>query len=149
MVAEKEKIGSKKRQFFHYFFKWGMTSISSSVEHYTPFRFFLLCTNLSMSSNKLFVHLLNCMFSYFLYRLFCKENLKLILIIFLATFHSFSKDKWSEQVSRAGEPEPGVFGSLEPEPEPLEKNEEPEPLGKKSQEPEPVKISRLLSPARR
>ena len=53
---------------------------------------------------------------------------------------------------RAGEPEPepGVFGSLEPEP--LEKkNEEPEPepLGKKSQEPEPVKISRLLSPARR
>ena len=31
------------------------------------------------------------------------------------------------------------------------KNEEPEPLGKKSQEPEPepVKISRLLSPARR
>jgi len=47
--------------------------------------------------------------------------------------------------------EPGVFGSLEPEPEPLEKKEEtePEPLGKKSQEPEPVKISRLLSPARR
>ena len=42
--------------------------------------------------------------------------------------------------------EPGVFDSLEPEPEP-----EPEPLGKKSQEPEPelVKISRLLSPARR
>ena len=34
--------------------------------------------------------------------------------------------------------EPGVFGSLEPE-----------PLEKKSQEPEPVKISRLLSPARR
>ena len=33
----------------------------------------------------------------------------------------------------------------------LKKNEEPEPLGKKSQElePEPVKISRLLSPARR
>ena len=30
---------------------------------------------------------------------------------------------------RAGEPEPGVFGSLEPEP--LKKNEEPEPLGKK------------------
>ena len=29
------------------------------------------------------------------------------------------------------------------------KNEEPEPLGKKSQEPERVKISRLLSPARR
>ena len=52
---------------------------------------------------------------------------------------------------RAGEPEPGVFGSLEPEP--LEKNEEqePEPLGKKSQEPEPepVKIGRLLSHARR
>ena len=47
---------------------------------------------------------------------------------------------------RAGEPEPGVFGSLEPEP--LDKkNEEPGPLGKKSQEPEPVKISRLLSPA--
>ena len=33
--------------------------------------------------------------------------------------------------SRAGEPEPGVFGSLEPEP--LEKNQEPEPLGKKSE----------------
>ena len=36
--------------------------------------------------------------------------------------------------SRAGEPEPGVFGSLEPELEPLEKkNQEPEqePLGKK------------------
>jgi len=30
---------------------------------------------------------------------------------------------------RAGEPEPGVFGSLEPEP--LEKNQEPELLGKK------------------
>ena len=30
---------------------------------------------------------------------------------------------------RAGEPEPGVFGSLEPEP--LEKKQEPEPLGKK------------------
>ena len=34
---------------------------------------------------------------------------------------------------RAGEPEPGVFGFLEPEPErePLEKNQEPErkPLG--------------------
>ena len=30
--------------------------------------------------------------------------------------------------------EPGVFGSLEPEPEPLEKNQvpKPEPLGKKS-----------------
>ena len=39
------------------------------------------------------------------------------------------------------------------EPEPLEKKQEsePEPLGKKSQEPEPesIKISRLLSPARR
>ena len=37
-------------------------------------------------------------------------------------------------VVRAGEPEPGVFGSLELEPEPLEKkNQEPEPelLGKK------------------
>ena len=34
---------------------------------------------------------------------------------------------------RAGEPEPGVFGSLEPEPEPHEKkNQEPEQLGKKS-----------------
>ena len=46
-------------------------------------------------------------------------------------------------IFRAGEPdpEPGVFGSLEPEPEPLEKNQEPEP--------EPLKISRLLSPARR
>ena len=33
-------------------------------------------------------------------------------------------------VSRAGEPEPGVFGSLEPEP--LQKKyQEPEPLGKK------------------
>ena len=30
----------------------------------------------------------------------------------------------------AEEPEPGVFGSLEPEP--LEKKQEPEPLGKKS-----------------
>ena len=38
-------------------------------------------------------------------------------------------------LTRAGElePEQGVFGSLElePEPEPLEKNQEPEPLGKK------------------
>ena len=34
-----------------------------------------------------------------------------------------------------GEPEPGVFGSLEPKP--FEKNQEPLPLGKKSQEPEP------------
>jgi len=33
------------------------------------------------------------------------------------------------------EPEPGVFGSFEPEP--LEKNQEPESLGKKSQEPDP------------
>ena len=33
-------------------------------------------------------------------------------------------------VDRAGEPEPDVFGSLEPEP--LEKKQEPEPLGKKS-----------------
>ena len=32
--------------------------------------------------------------------------------------------------SRAGEPEPGCLGSLEPEP--LEKNQEPEPFGKKS-----------------
>ena len=28
-------------------------------------------------------------------------------------------------------PEPGVFGPLEPEPEPLEKKQEPKPLGKK------------------
>ena len=33
---------------------------------------------------------------------------------------------------RAREPEPGVFGSLETKPEPLEKNQEPEPLGKES-----------------
>ena len=33
-------------------------------------------------------------------------------------------------IRRAGEPEPGVYGSLEPEQEPLEKqNKEPEPLG--------------------
>ena len=63
-------------------------------------------------------------------------------------------------MTRAGEPqaEPGVFGSLEPEP--LEKKQEPEPLEKtpgagagaawkKIQEPEPKKISRLLSPARK
>jgi hypothetical protein len=31
----------------------------------------------------------------------------------------------------------------------LKKNKEPEPLEKKSQESEPVKISRLLSPAKR
>ena len=43
---------------------------------------------------------------------------------------------------RAGElePEPGVFGHLEPEPH-EKKYQEPEP--------EPLKISRLLSPARR
>ena len=41
---------------------------------------------------------------------------------------------------RAGEPEPGVFGSLEPEPL-EEKKQEPEPLGKKSQEPEPLKFA--------
>ena len=35
-------------------------------------------------------------------------------------------------MTRAGEPVPGVFGSLETEPEPLEKNLEPEPRGKKS-----------------
>ena len=36
----------------------------------------------------------------------------------------------SKILSRAGEPDPGVFGSLEPEP--LErKKQEPEPLGKK------------------
>ena len=44
-------------------------------------------------------------------------------------------------LTNSQEPEPGVFGSLEPEPEPLEKkpgavaawekNQEPEPLGKK------------------
>ena len=33
-------------------------------------------------------------------------------------------------VARAGEPEPGVLGSWEPEP--LEKKQTPEPLGKKS-----------------
>ena len=33
------------------------------------------------------------------------------------------------RMPRAGEPEPGVFGYLEPEP--LEKKQEPEPLGKK------------------
>jgi len=50
---------------------------------------------------------------------------------------------------RAGEPEPGVFGSLEPEP--LEKKRGAGAAWKKSQKPEPelVKISRLLSPARR
>ena len=53
--------------------------------------------------------------------------------------------------SRAGEPEPGFFGSLEPEPEPLEKKRGAGAgaAWKKSQEPEPVKISRFLSPARR
>jgi len=56
-------------------------------------------------------------------------------------------------LTRAGEPEPGVFGSLEPEP--LEKKRGAGAgagaAWKKSQEPEPepVKISRLLSPARR
>ena len=32
---------------------------------------------------------------------------------------------------KAGEPEPGVFGSLEPEPLEKKKEPEPEPLGKK------------------
>ena len=49
--------------------------------------------------------------------------------------------------NRAGEPEPGVFGTLEPEP--LEKKPGAGAAWKKSQAPEPVKISRLLSPARR
>ena len=48
---------------------------------------------------------------------------------------------------RAGVPEPGVFGSLEPEP--LEKKPGAGAAWKKSQEPEPLKISWLLSPARR
>ena len=49
--------------------------------------------------------------------------------------------------TRAGEPEPGVFGSLEPEP--LDKNQEPEPkpLGKKARSRSRYNISRLLSPA--
>ena len=53
-------------------------------------------------------------------------------------------------LTNSQEPEPGVFGSLEPEPEPLEKkpgagaawekNQEPEPEPlEKSQEPEPPK----------
>ena len=47
-------------------------------------------------------------------------------------------------ISRAGEP--GVFGSLEPEP--LEKKkQEPEPLAKKVRSRSRYKISRLLSPA--
>ena len=35
---------------------------------------------------------------------------------------------WRYIETRAGEPEPDVFGSLETEQEPLEKNQEPEPL---------------------
>ena len=41
--------------------------------------------------------------------------------------------------TRAGEPEPGVFGSLEQEPEPLEKKAGAGAAWKKSQEPEPLK----------
>ena len=40
---------------------------------------------------------------------------------------------------RAGEPERGVFGSLEPEPEPLEKKARSRNAWKKSPEPEPLK----------
>ena len=40
--------------------------------------------------------------------------------------------------------EPGVFGSLEPELEQLEKKQEPEPLGKKNQEPEPEPLEKKV-----
>ena len=52
-------------------------------------------------------------------------------------------------VTRAGEPEPepGVIGSLEPEP--LGKKPGVRAVWKKRQELEPQKISQLLSPARR
>ena len=48
-------------------------------------------------------------------------------------------------MTRAGEPqaEPGVFGSLEPEP--LEKKQEPEPLEKTHQEPEPEPLGKKFS----
>ena len=71
----------------------------------------------------------------------------------MAKIQDFMKEWWI--VTRAGEPEPGAFGSLEPRPEPVEKkkpgagaapkkragaaskkNEEPEQLEKK--EPEPL-----------
>ena len=53
----------------------------------------------------------------------------------IAKIQDFMKEWWI--VTRAGEPEPGAFGSLEPRPEPVEKkNQEPEPLLKK--EPEPL-----------
>ena len=40
---------------------------------------------------------------------------------------------------KTGEPKPGVFGSLEPESEPLEKKTGAGDTWKKSQEPEPLK----------
>ena len=61
-----------------------------------------------------------------------QENLENIIY---RGFHEKDTLSYLCVIGRAGEPEPGVFGSLEPEPEPLEKNEKPEPLGKKSQEP--------------
>ena len=45
--------------------------------------------------------------------------------------------------------EPGVYGSLEPEPLEKKQGAGAGAAWKKSQEPEPVKITRLLSPARR
>ena len=40
------------------------------------------------------------------------------------------KDIFKFILGRTGEPEPGVFGSLEPEPLKKNKEPEPEPLGK-------------------
>ena len=77
-------------------------------------------------------------------------KIKELLLLKIGFLHLFYKIPKRMVFCRAGEPEP-LEKKEEPEPEPLEKKEEPEPepLGKKSQEPEPVKISRLLSPARR
>ena len=44
----------------------------------------------------------------------------------------------------AGEPEPGVFGSLEPEPEPLEKKTGAGAAWEKNQEPQPEPLEKKV-----
>ena len=81
--------------------------------------------------------------------LFSKNFLSLCITFFQLTL-IIKGDVWQPGLgSRSG----FFFGSLEPEPEQLEKNQEPEPepLGKKvrSWSRSRYKFSRLLSPARR
>ena len=60
-----------------------------------------------------------------------KKTIILLVLYFFAVLpYQFVGKRifWQTNIQ---EPEPGVFGSLEPEPEPLEKNQEPGPLWEK------------------